>query len=58
MKKTYLTLAMSALLLLTGAGPAQAQKKGGDVVIAMGAGSIGAVPQKLVELLGSAEAQA
>ena len=30
----------------------------GDVVIAMGAGSIGAVPQKLVELLGSAEAQA
>ena len=35
MKKTYLTLAMSALLLLTGAGPAQAQKKGGDVVIAM-----------------------
>ena len=35
MKKTYLTLAMSALLMLTGAGPAQAQKKGGDVIIAM-----------------------
>ena len=35
MKKTYLTLAMSALLILTGAGPAHAQKKGGDVVIAM-----------------------
>ena len=35
MKKTYLTLAMSALLLLTGGGPAHAQKKGGDVVIAM-----------------------
>jgi UDP-N-acetylmuramate--alanine ligase len=30
----------------------------GDVVIAMGAGSIGTVPQKVVELLGSAEAQA
>jgi UDP-N-acetylmuramate--alanine ligase len=30
----------------------------GDVVIAMGAGSIGAVPQKVVELLGATEAQA
>ena len=30
----------------------------GDVVIAMGAGSIGAVPQKVLELLGAAEAQA
>ena len=35
MKKTYLTLAMSALLVLTGAGPAHAQKKGGEVVIGM-----------------------
>ena len=30
----------------------------GDVVIAMGAGSIGAVPQKVVELLGGAEVPA
>ena len=35
MKKTYLSLAMSALLALTAVGPAQAQKKGGDVVIGM-----------------------
>jgi UDP-N-acetylmuramate--alanine ligase len=28
-----------------------AQAKGGDVVIAMGAGSIGAVPAKVVELM-------
>jgi len=30
-----------------------AQAQPGDVVIAMGAGSIGNVPQQLVELLGS-----
>ncbi|MBU3738305.1 MAG: ABC transporter substrate-binding protein [Rhodoferax sp.] len=35
LRKTYLALAMSALLALSGAGPALAQKKGGDVVIAM-----------------------
>lgn len=40
MKRTYLSLAMSALLALTVAGPAQAQKKGGDVVIGM----VGAPP--------------
>lgn len=40
MKKTYLSLAMSALLALTAVGPAQAQKKGGDVVIGM----VGAPP--------------
>ena len=32
------------------------QARGGDVVIAMGAGSIGNVPQQLVEMLGGSEA--